>query len=132
MSHEVLYLKTWMHHFLTPEKIRGIMERAEAKHVATSVMSYDAQMTYRHACPFLENHSCMVYEARPMACRIYMSYDRESCRRDYENPNDKIHFPRLFDFPLRAGRMMNEGFTAAIRTYGYHSEEHRLEAGILS
>ena len=131
VSHEFLYLKTWMHHYLPPRKIREVNERARTKNEITSRLTYDDQMIYRHPCPLLDGKLCMVYQARPMACRIYLSYDLESCIGDYNTPGDPVGFPRLFDFPLRAGRMMNEGFTAAIRTYGYHSGESKLEEGIL-
>ena len=50
-----------------------------------------------------------------MACRIYLSKSVKSCEMDLKNPEDDTIFPALFDMPLRAGRMLNEGFHARLR-----------------
>jgi len=38
-------------------------------------------------CPFLsEDGLCRIYDARPSMCRLTLFYDREVCRKDWENP----------------------------------------------
>jgi hypothetical protein len=72
----------------------------------------------------------MAYPARPMACRIYLSMSVDSCRLYYEEPDKDENYARLFEFPLQAGRMMNEGFTHALKTAGRNSAEFRIEEGL--
>jgi Fe-S-cluster containining protein len=77
---------------------------------------------------------CRAYQARPMACRIYLSSDVKSCKVDLENPEDDSIFPQLFDMPLRAGRMMNEGFHARLRRDrkdSLQAFENPIEEGLL-
>jgi hypothetical protein len=87
-------------------------------------------LNYKSACPLLEDGACIAYAARPMACRIYLSTSVESCRRFYDDPGDAVNYPALLEFPLRAGRMLNEGFVAAFRQHGYPSSEVRMEEGL--
>jgi hypothetical protein len=51
-----------------------------------------------------------------------------------ENPNDDSIFPQLYDMPLRAGRMMNEGFQARLRQGKMdklQAFENTIEEGLL-
>ena len=79
----------------------------------------------------LINGACSVYEARPMACRIYLSTSEASCKKFYDYPNHKSNFPALLEFPLRAGQMMNEGFSEGIKADNLHNTEYLLEEGLL-
>ena len=64
--------------------------------------------------------------------RIYLSASEPSCRKEYDHPSDKRSFPGLFDFPLRAGRMMNEGFVAYLKQAGLQVSELPIEQGYSS
>jgi len=107
-------------------------ERAREKVKISMNLSVEEQLKIRSACPFLESKSCMVYESRPMACRIYLSASVSSCKKEYDHPSDKRSFPGLFDFPLRAGRMMNEGFVAWLKKAGLQVAELPIEQGYSS
>ena len=50
-----------------------------------------------------------------MACRIYLSTDVKTCHEFYKNPDNIENYPALLDFPMKAGKMMNEGFKAALK-----------------
>ena len=67
-----------------------------------------------------------------MACRIYLSASESSCRKEHDNPSDTRSFPGLFDFPLQAGRMMNEGFVAWLKQAGLQVSELPIEQGYSS
>ena len=67
-----------------------------------------------------------------MACRIYLSSSEKSCRKDHEHPENKSSFPQLYEFPLLAGRMLNEGCVAYLKQQGLGSAELPLEQGYAS
>lgn len=115
--YELFYLADFVKKKFREDALNKIMERAEDKKKSTSVLKIDKLLKYKQACPLLhpEGGFCRAYQARPMACRIYLSASVKSCRDDLASPDDDSIFPDLYDLPLRAGRMMNEGFHACIR-----------------
>ncbi len=44
-------------------------------------------------CPFLMNSACLVYPARPLACRGWNSRDRAACRSAYELGVQRVKVP---------------------------------------
>jgi Fe-S-cluster containining protein len=136
--HQAVYANSYELHFLSekikkrfsPEKISKWLEAAEAKFTSTSKMNEMEVSKYKTPCPLLENGACSVYEARPMACRIYLSTKLETCLEFYHHPENEHNYPALIDFPLQAGRMMNEGFMAALKEYGIETAEFKLEEGL--
>lgn len=132
ISHEFLYLNAYVQKHLSEEEGLAVLERAREKAMISMNRPVEEQLKIRSACPFLDSGSCMVYEARPMACRIYLSASEPSCRKEHENPGDTRSFPGLFDFPLRAGRMMNEGFVAWLKKAGLQVSELPIEQGYSS
>ena len=81
-----------------------------------------------HPCPFLEEGACLIYHARPMACRIYLSSDEGSCRQQFDRPDDPTIMARLYEFPLRAGRLVNEGIRKALAETGIVTSEWLMES----
>lgn len=136
--HQAVYANSYELHFLSekikvrysPEDILKLQERTETKFAVSSKMSEEEVAKYKSPCPLLENGACSVYEARPMACRIYLSTKLETCLEFYRHPENELNYPALIEFPLHAGRMMNEGFMAALKEYGIDTAEFRLEAGL--
>jgi Fe-S-cluster containining protein len=112
------------------EKISKWIEAAESKFVATSQMNEEQVSKYKAPCPLLENGACSVYDARPMACRIYLSTKLETCLEFYHHPENELNYPTLIEFPLQAGRMMNEGFMAALKEHSIETAEFKLEEGL--
>lgn len=132
VTHEFLYLREYILHRLTEVKRNRIRDRAREKIRQTTGLPLDEQLKVRAACPFLEESSCMVYEARPMACRIYLSASLSSCKKAHDRPSNGKAIAELFEFPLLAGRMLNEGFVACLRQLGIPSVELPLEQGYSS
>jgi len=131
VTHEQLYLREDIHRRLS-EKTEAFLEKAKKKNLKTAGKSLKEQLRIRMACPFLEDGACSVYEARPMACRIYLSSSVITCRREHDEPGNQRLFPELFEFPLQAGRMLNEGFVAYLKQYGVVTAEMLLEQGYIS
>ncbi|MFA9388960.1 MAG: YkgJ family cysteine cluster protein [Prolixibacteraceae bacterium] len=134
--YELFYLADFVQKKFRTDALQGIVERAENKKSKTSKLKMDRLLNYKQACPLLHPTGgfCRAYQARPMACRIYLSKSVKSCEDDLNNPLDDRIFPQLFDMPLRAGRMMNEGFQARIRK-GKEDQlqafENTIEEGLL-
>lgn len=131
-AHEIRFLKRWMYRNLSHEAIEAIRTRAKKKWSRTGSLSEEQRLSCKVACPFLIEGTCVAYDSRPVACRIYLSGDRESCRIEFESPLDKTSFPKLYELPLRAGRKLNEGFAARISEIGFPVVEYPLEAGVLT
>jgi Fe-S-cluster containining protein len=104
--------------------------KTSRKNSHVSVMKESEMLHHKSPCPLLNDGACMAYEVRPMACRIYLSTSLSSCLNFYIDPGHPESYPALLEFPLRAGRMLNEGFTAAFRQNGFKIKEYRLEEGL--
>ncbi len=131
ISHEIDYLYNHIKKNLSKEKQRKILKKSEKIDRERKVLSKTDLLNHKAACPLLDDKGvCSVYPARPMACRIYLSMSVESCRLFYEDPVPDDHYAKLLEFPLQAGRMMNEGFAHALKTAGINSAEFRIEEGL--
>lgn len=130
-SYEVHYLSEKIKDNFPSDNILIIQKRCESKNYAVEKLSNEQILNFKSPCPLLTNGACAIYFARPMACRIYLSTNLQSCLDFYSNPENESSFPALIDFPLRAGRMMNEGFMAALKESGVETAEFRLEEGLL-
>lgn len=134
--YELLYLADFVKNKFRQDALEGIVLRATKKKDNTSTLKMKKLLVYKEPCPLLHPTGgfCRAYQARPMACRIYLSSSVKSCMIDLENPNDDSIFPELYDMPLRAGRMMNEGFQARIRKgreINLQVFENTIEEGLL-
>ncbi|MEA3460776.1 MAG: YkgJ family cysteine cluster protein [Bacteroidota bacterium] len=132
VTHEFFYLQDHLRMNLSEEVRERILERAGEKVMLTKDLSLEEQLKVRSACPLLDAGSCLAYEARPMACRIYLSTSERSCKRDHDRPGNQKNIPELLEFPLIAGRMLNEGFVACLKQYELMSFELPIEQGYVS
>ncbi len=127
---EAEYLRDFMMRSFTCHKVSEIKGKAEDKNKTTSQLDKKEVLSTRILCPFLENNACSVYPARPMACRIYLSSNLDSCVYEFNNPQDDKKYAQLYDFPLHAGRKMNEGIAAWLEDQGVEVRELRLEEAL--
>jgi Fe-S-cluster containining protein len=130
VPHEAFYMDRYVSESLSEDVRLRIFTRIREKDSITSRMKVQEFLHYKSPCPFLEEDSCTVHPARPMACRIYLSEDRESCEYEYRHPSDTDYFPGLYEFPLLAGRMMNEGICAWLQEKKIHPTEWQLESSM--
>lgn len=129
-SHELDYLRKWSLLFLSQDDMQMITHKAQEKHLLTSKLKKEDLFLYKSPCPMLVNGDCIAYAARPMACRVYLSYKVSSCQYEKEHPEDKSRFPQLFGLPFKLGRKMNEGFTQWLTEHGEIINELTMEDGI--
>lgn len=130
LDYEMQFLNTFIKENFTEKEQAGIQSRANNNQKILSKLDKTEVQNSKLACPLLVNGSCSTYKARPMACRIYLSTDINSCKIFYKEPENKNNFPALLEFPMRVGRMMNEGFKSALKTKGIISKEYRIDEGL--
>jgi Fe-S-cluster containining protein len=129
-SYEMHYLAEYIKSNFTEEEQQKAMERAQQKNEKVKSLSDTEVLNYKSPCPLLVEGTCSAYKARPMACRIYLSTRLESCIEFFHHPENEKNYPALLDFPLMAGRMMNEGFIEALKEKEVMTAEFRLEEGL--
>lgn len=132
LQHEMDYLNHFIDIQFNESQKQIIAEKAEKKKQAFGFLNEKELLNAKFPCPLLENGACTAYKARPMACRIYLSYNVKSCLRFFHQPAESESIPSLLEIPLRAGRMMNEGFKAALKIYGYSTKEFRIEEKLVT
>jgi Fe-S-cluster containining protein len=132
VTHELLFLYGYALKHLSEKQREGVLDRSREKVKLTLNKPIEEQLKVRSACPLLFEGSCLAYEARPMACRIYLSSSSRSCKMAYDQPGNQKRIPELYAFPLLAGRMLNEGFVAYLKQVGLISSELPMEQGYAS
>ncbi len=126
-TQEAILIFEFIHQAFDDKQRAKIFSNAQSKYKLTKGLEEEKKQNIRAACPFLENGSCSIYSVRPMACRIYLSSDRNSCKKKYDSPGDSSIIVALYDFVLRAGRYMNEGFVGYLNGKGRKMEEYTIE-----
>lgn len=132
LPHEMILLKEYILQKIAPAQMKPILQKMEKKNSITDSMKSFEFMHLKMPCAFLdENGACSVYEVRPMACRIYLSKNVESCIYEYNQSKDLSSYAQLFDLPLRAGRMLNEGVCSYLNEQGFTSYDWLFESFFL-
>jgi Fe-S-cluster containining protein len=130
LPHEAIYLFTHLKSQGNSPFYNTCKEKVLNKNSVTAKMDLKSILSFTQACPFLEDEACAVYEARPMACRLFQSMDVQSCIVERENPLNMNNYARLYELPLRAGRMLNEGLCAWFTEKGLKTTEWILESSL--
>jgi Fe-S-cluster containining protein len=130
IPYEAFFLNQYLSESLQEDHRRKIQARIMEKDRITRKMKVQEFLHYKYPCPFLEDECCAVYPARPMACRTYLSADLDSCVYEYQHPAEIDFFPGLYEFPLHAGRMINEGICTWLNEHKIHPTEWQLESSM--
>ncbi len=128
---EVIHLSRYIWENFPEKKVQEIIVELRNKNEITAGLNLEEQLSLIHFCALLRERICDAYKARPMACRIYLSMDLNSCIKEYNDPANPEIFASLLEFPLHAGRMMNEGVAGWLREKGLQTREFTLESGLL-
>ena len=127
LDYEMQYLNSFIKKNFTKQKQAEFKTKAHNNRQKLSGISELEILNSKQPCPLLENESCSIYEARPMACRIYLSTNVNTCLKFFTAPENKSNFPALLELPMRVGRFMNEGFKSALKTNGISVKEFRID-----
>ncbi len=131
LDYEMEYLNDFIQRNYDVEIQNQIKSRAEQKNKKLCKLTENDLLNSKYPCALLQDGTCIAYQARPMACRIYLSSNVNSCLKFYHHPGEKSNYPALLNLTLRCGRMMNEGFKAALKTSGKITKEFRIEEKVL-
>jgi Fe-S-cluster containining protein len=126
-TQEVLLISRYLSEEMTDEQRQLAYRNAFEKEAVTGDMNVREFLQTLHPCPFLRDQSCMIYPVRPMACRCYLSADVETCMALYHQPGNRQIMAALYDFPLCAGRSINEGIRAVLMQNRIVTSEWLLE-----
>ncbi|MCW3807965.1 YkgJ family cysteine cluster protein [Plebeiibacterium marinum] len=126
-TQEAVLIFEFLHQAMDEAQRKKVLNNAVSKYKKTKGLTEEQKQSVKAPCPFLNQGSCSVYPVRPMACRIYLSSDKQSCKNKYDAPGDSTMIPALYDFVLRAGRYMNEGFVGFLKGKGRKMEEYTIE-----
>jgi Fe-S-cluster containining protein len=132
LPYEILFLSDHISKSLSGKETQAVMERAYLKDEVTKRMKAMEFLNYKSPCPLLINDICIAYSARPMACRTYISTSRKGCLKEYHNPADHDIFPDLYEFTIRAGRMINEGICAYLTEKNVLISEWQIESMLIT
>ena len=124
---EMLLITDYIGRNFNDKMKKAILQRAIEKDEKVKSLPAEEALQQKIPCPLLLDGTCSIYPVRPMACRIYLSSSLDSCLREFHHPEKPDTYPRLFDFPLHAGRMMNSGMIHYLSERGVTVYENRLE-----
>ena len=127
LDYELDYLLSFIRISFSEKEKQEMQKRAILKNKKLSHLSGDNLLHSKFRCPLLNKGACLAYEARPMACRIYISENVKTCLQFYHEPENNNNYPALLELPMKLGRMMNEGFKAGLKTKGIFTNEFRIE-----
>lgn len=131
-SLDVIAIVLWLED--QPEKADRIATRAQE--IAPKVAKLTKPQRYEAGipCPALDGRDCGVYEARPVACRTYLSMSRSACDRDWarRGKTTRAHWTHIptMAAPQMAGHSMASGLHAALHATGLELVRCELAAGL--
>jgi Fe-S-cluster containining protein len=132
LPYEILFLFDYISKNLTDTEIHTVKENANLRNEVTRGMKVMEFLHHKSPCPLLINNICIAYNARPMACRTYISSSKEGCIHEYHNPCDIDIFPDLYEFTIVAGRMINEGICTYLLEKKVSPMEWQIESMIVT
>ncbi|MBW6534593.1 MAG: YkgJ family cysteine cluster protein [Mariniphaga sp.] len=130
LDYELDYLRDFISENFDSSTQKQMSARVAEKRKKLENLIGESLLNSKFPCPLLDKGTCLAYSARPVACRIYLSSNLESCLKFYHEPENENSVPALLQLPMRLGRMLNEGFKAALKTSGVKVEEFRIEEKI--
>lgn len=131
VAHEFHYLWQFIQLNMSEDEQKEVLQKSFDNYQKRGRLSQKELEKSKLPCPLLKNGACSAYPARPMACRIYLSMSEDSCKNYHDHPEDEKNYPALLEFPLRAGQMMNEGFSEGLKKKTLSNNEYLMEEGIL-
>jgi Fe-S-cluster containining protein len=125
---EIFALLEYLESSVSEQTRAGIEARAAELSQDARIFSSDAKAEARIPCAMLsEQGACLVYPARPLACRGYNSLDSESCRRSLD---DDLEIVECNEPLVRDSAAVALGLLAGIEDAGLPAELLELTSAL--
>lgn len=129
-AHEVLLIARFLkNETATTPHPGGLEARIQAAAEKVAGLSYDERQAMQQPCALLDHAGCCsVYEARPLACRRYLSVSVEACSAIWqgEPPEVEPEHPMIAE----PGRYAANGAHNAFIAQGYDGYQYELMAAL--
>lgn len=86
------------------------------------------RVTLRCRCPYIHKGACIIYSARPLACRGHASYDRHACFEAASGQLDEIPFS-ILHMTMRS--LIQNAMQSAMRDAGYPWATYELNHALI-
>jgi Fe-S-cluster containining protein len=109
---------------------QAFQARLDAAHGLAAGKGLEERAALALPCPVLgEDGLCAAYDARPLTCRAYASFDLDACAaaKGQAAPPRPIRVPRT---PMRMRRFLLHCFRAALAERGMDAGSYELVAGL--
>ena len=127
---EVFEVQAYVSRHFTAAQLRATIERATHNVNQRKAATEEARLTLRPTCPFLVDHSCSVYAARPSVCRNYHSTDKDNCQKSFEDPFST--WPNIYaDEVFHTAMGSAAGFKKAVEELGLDTRTYHLSSAFL-
>lgn len=127
LPYEIYHMYEYIKANFSAREKSEMIKKTKAKAKITSGLTANEFLHYKHPCPLLVDGACSVYPSRPIACRIYLSMEVNSCKEEFNNSKNLDLYAKLVEFPLKSGQMINEGICKYLQHKGIYINEWLLE-----
>jgi hypothetical protein len=123
----VFRIAAWLREHLTPAELGTVLARVVSLDQITHGVTWTPKDRPPHACAFLVDGRCCVYEVRPLVCRAWNSVDADDCKRALGQDTAEMRFD-LFQRTTFAG--VEKGMQLAMEDAGLDGADLELTAAI--
>lgn len=125
----VLRLAHYIRTTFSPEAIDALRARISTRQAQLLPLDSKARRHFRKACPLLEDRQCIAYEARPLICRSFNSFDAEACRTEILEKADDFYMEG-YPIPFEVGGALTRGMVSGLSRAGYRDAQLDLAAAL--
>jgi Fe-S-cluster containining protein len=127
---EVLNILSFMQSKFSAEQLQQLRVEIEANSQLLSQLDDMQRMTHNIKCPFLIDHHCSIYAARPQTCRNYHATNAAGCQQSYEQPDNFDIEPEYAPLVYQAGAATVDAFSQAAQMAGYDIAAYELNSAL--